>query len=404
MLNIAFLFSLLLLIAVIVEPYSKKLHIPFTSFLVIIGFVVSELLVSFGIDTGLRWHSFVNIILYLFVPIIVFEAAFNINFNALLSNIKTILFLAIPAMIFASAITGLLIFLLIGNNTYFPLTSALLAGVILSATDPVAVIAIFKRLGAPPKLTTLLEGESLFNDATAIVLFTIIIGINLNISHQESISIYFLKFFKSFIGGAITGYLSGYLTQCLFKPITSYFGYTLVGIVSAVFSFYLAEEWLQVSGIVSVLITGVILGQSYRKQITIDHGFASKYLELNAYISNAILFLLIGITITPTMFTSHWLAMIIGIFSAILSRAIVIYGLLPPFIFSTKLETITTADKHVLMWGGLRGAVSIALALSIPTEVIGWNLIQSIIYGVVIFTLFVQAPIIDKLVIKTVTR
>ncbi|MDX2424696.1 MAG: cation:proton antiporter, partial [Cycloclasticus sp.] len=137
------IFSALLLIAMLIEPLAKRLKLPFSSFLVVIGFVGSELIVAMGFDTGLRWDDFVGIILHLLVPIIIFESAFNANFKALYANLATVLYLAIPCMLFAAGVTGYFLFLGIGDQINFPLTSALLAGIILSATDPVAVVAIF---------------------------------------------------------------------------------------------------------------------------------------------------------------------------------------------------------------------------------------------------------------------
>lgn len=398
------IFSLILLFAILLESLSKRINWPMSSMLVLAGFFGSEILVLFGIDTGLRWDDFVAIILHLLVPIIVFESAFNANFKALISNLGTILFLAVPCMFLASLVTGVILFFGIGESLGFPLTSALLTGIILSATDPVAVVDIFKKLGAPERLNALLEGESLFNDATAIVAYSLLISFAVNESQIITSGDVVLFFLKNAIGGAIVGLLIGFLAFLLYKMTANHFGHTLFGLLAAVYAFYLAEHVFHVSGIVSVLVAGLYLGERYRNSESIDQQFAANFWELNAYISNAVLFILVGVTITFSMFTGQWLAMLIGIVAATFARAMVVYGCMPLLTSLPMVEKVDIATKNVMMWGGLRGAVSLALALSIPTDIVGWYTIQSIVYGVVIFTLFVQAPFMEKLVLKVLKK
>jgi Na+:H+ antiporter len=396
------IFAALLLLAMLVEPLSKNLKLPFSSLLVAIGFVGSEMAVALGYDTGLRWDDFVSIILHLLVPIIIFESAFNANTKVTFDNLPTILYLAMPAMIFASAVTGFLLYFGINDSFGFPIISALLAGVILSATDPVAVVAIFKRLGAPERLNALLEGESLFNDVTAIVLFTLLISIATGVSENVTASSASLFFLRSFLGGVISGLGVGFVGKLICRFSSHHSSQTLVGIIAAVFAFYIAEDLLHFSGVVAVLSAGLLLGNSYRSQKNDGNEFATEFWELNSYIANAILFILVGVTITVSMFTGQWYAILIGIGAATVARTLVVYGLLPAFTLIPVFKKVDSKFKNVLMWGGLRGAVSLSLALSIPVEVEGWYTIQSIVYGVVIFTLFIQAPLIDKLVMKTI--
>ena len=394
------IFSVLLLVAILFEPVSKRFNFPFSSLLVLVGFIGSELIVFVGFDTGLRWDDFVAIILHLLVPIIVFESAFNANFKVLWSNMGIVLYLAIPCMFLASIITGLIIFISIGDRVGFPITSPLLAGIILSATDPVAVVDIFKKLGAPARLTALLEGESLFNDATAIVAYTLLLSFALHESGTQTAPSVFVFFVKNALGGLVVGLLIAYGASKLYLLCSNHFGYALFSVLTAIFSFYLAEHVFHVSGIVSVLAGGLYLGEFYRNNRTNKDKFSANLWEFNAYIANAILFILVGVTITFAMFTGQWLAMLIGIVAATVARAVVVYGCLPMVTFIPSIQKIDSASKSVMMWGGLRGAVSLALALSIPTSIEGWYTIQSIVYGVVIFTLFVQAPFMEKLVLK----
>lgn len=395
------LFAVLLLFAMLIEPLAERLKLPFSSFLVVVGFAGSELIVMMGFDTGLRWYDFVDIILHLLVPIIIFESAFNANFKALMGNLPTVLFLAIPAMLVAAGLTGLLIYWGIGGGEQFPLLTALLAGVILSATDPVAVVAIFKKLGAPDRLNALLEGESLFNDVTVIVVYGILVTASLNPTAELTALGASFTFAKSLLGGVLVGLVTAWIGRYLYGWCIGDFAHTVLGIIAAVLSFFVAEHWLHVSGVVAVLSAGLVLGEFCRKNAQSDHQFAPEFWELNAYIANAILFILVGVTITVTMFTSQWLAMLIGIGAATAVRFVVIYGLLPMFTVLPRVEPCDSNYKQVMMWGGLRGAVSLALVLAIPVEIEGWYTVQSIVYAVVIFTLFIQAPFMERLVVKT---
>ena len=397
------IFAVLILVAMLIEPLATKIKLPFSSVLVVLGFVGSELIVFLGFDTGFRWHHFVDIILHLLVPIIVFESAFNANTKALRENISIILFLAIPAMLIASAITGYIIYLGINDSVNFPIITAMLAGVILSATDPVAVVAIFKKLGAPERLTTLLEGESLFNDAAVIVAFTLLVGIALEPDTAVSVSSAVVLFFKSIFGGLIAGGVIALLAVQLYKICRTTFAPAILGLITAIIAFYIAEHLLHASGVVAVLVAGLYLGSRYREHNS-DEAFAEKFWEFSAYIANAILFILVGVTITVSMFTGQWLAMLIAIIAATIARVVVVYALLPAYTLLPKLEKTDANYKKVMLWGGLRGAVSLALALSLPTEIEAWYTVQSIVYGVVLFTLFVQAPFMDKLVQKTLNK
>lgn len=390
----------LLLLAVVVQPLAHRLHLPISAILVILGFAGSELVIAAGADTGLRWQQFNFLILHVFVPILVFESAFNANTRVLIQNLGAILLLAIPFMALAALMTGIILYLGIDHPSGFPWIAALLCGVILSATDPVAVVALFKQLGAPERLTVLLEGESLFNDATAIVLFMLLAQAAV-VGATVSVSAAALGIAQSFFGGTCAGAAAGLLGVGLYRLFSDSVVGALTTIICAYLAFYTAEHLLHASGVVAVLIAGLILGAGHKKHSAGD-GFASNVCKLCAYGSNAMLFVLAGVTVTWQMFSSHWLAMLIGIVGVTATRGLLVYGLLPASLRILPGAPVPSSYKPVLMWGGLRGAVALALALSLPTELNGWYTVQSIVYGVVLFTLFVQAPVMPALVRRTI--
>ena len=373
MISTLMMFMAMLLVAMLVEPLSERLRIPFSALLVLVGFIGSEIIVALGFDTGLRYATFNDLILHLFVPILVFESAFNIHAKSLLQNIVPILILAIPAMLLASLITATIIYYGIGHPQYFPFAAALLAGILLSATDPVAVVALFKKLGAPERLNILLEGESLFNDATAVVMYALVISLALTPSAELSVSEASLVFGKSFLGGVGIGAIIGGIASVAYRTFNHPVQHSVTSIITCLSAFYFSEHLLHVSGIVAILIAALILGESHRKYApgSKDH-LTADFWELSAYISNAILFLLVGVTITWAMFEQQWLAMLIGIAAATVARLVVSYALVPTLSLLPKTAAIPSCYKPVMMWGGLRGAIALALALSIPTEIESW--------------------------------
>ncbi|WP_341502750.1 sodium:proton antiporter [Gallaecimonas sp. GXIMD4217] len=386
--------ALMLLLAMLLEPLARRLRLPFATLLVLVGFIGSELVLLAGFDTGFRWHHFQDWILHALVPVLVFESALNLRLGALKGVWWPVLVLAVPAMLLAAAISGLVLFLGIGHELGFPLLTALITGVMLSATDPVAVVALFKAMGAPERLHTLLEGESLFNDATAVVAFMVLLGLagGGDISILEAI----WRFGYAFGGGILAGAALGLLAWLGVRSLSEQMHLAAGSVILMLLTFHIAEHWLQVSGIVALVVAGLIYGESCRGKG--QERLLTGLWEVAAYLANALVFLLVGVTVTWMMFADRWLAMLIGIAAAILARSLVIYGLLPLANSLPGQQRLPLAQRHVMMWGGLRGAVSLALALALPVTLEGWYTAQSVVYGFALFTLFVQAPLMPLLI------
>jgi len=403
---------LILGLSLIAQPISRYLRMPYASILVILGFLISELIVYFGIDTGLRADNFQAIIFYVFIPVLVFESAYNIDKSELKSNLVVILFLAIIAMILTCLIAAVLLFYGIGHATGFPWLAALITGAILAATDPVAVVAKLKEMNAPKRLGVLLEGESLFNDATAIVLFGLFVSLATAASEVtetlKAASVIFvvndvmLRFTVIFVGGALTGLSVGLLFGFIQKQVKQVL---LTGVMSLVVAYgsYLLAEYFEVSGIMATLLAALsfsMISQKEQAGSGLPPDKSNNYLwDMLSHVANVSVFLVMGAVITLEMFEQRWLAMLIAIFSLLIARAISVYGVLAIFAFFENLK-VPLASQTVMVWGGLRGAVTLALALSLPTSLEYWWTIQSIAFGVVIFSLFVQAPTIQLLVKK----
>jgi len=378
----------LLLLAVVVQPVARRINLPFTATLVIAGFLASELFVAAGFDTGIRAESFHDLIFFVFLPVLIFESAFNTDARLLVRNLFPVLFLAIPLMLLSTLITAALVYAGIAHPAGFPWIAALLTGALLSATDPVAVVALFKQLGVSERLVVLIEGESLFNDATAIVVFGILLSVASNTADSVTIGTASMLLLKVFSGGVLIGGIVGLcilvISRCLQESILK----ALLTVISAYLAFVVAESLLHVSGVIAVLVTGLILGNEPHTDKT---DFTHELWEFNAFTANALVFLLMGVTVTLGMFEERWLAMLIGIISIVLARSFGIFVFVPLLSKLAPIEPIGRPFQVVMIWGGLRGAVTLALALSLPTTLEYWWTIQSIAFGVVLFTLFAQA-------------
>ena len=390
----------LLILALISEPLSRLVRLPFTSVLVIAGFVGSEIIVAFGVDTGLRADNFHDLIFYVFIPVLVFEAAYRIDKQLLFSNLVPVLFLAIIGMFLTTALTAAGIYYGIAHPTGFPWIAALLTGAILAATDPVAVVARLREIHAPKRLGILLEGESLFNDATAIVLYGLFISIAVSMQAEATPAGVVVEFLKVFVGGAVCGLVIGFAAGFLNRINTNVVMTGLLTIAVAYGSYLVAEGLLHVSGVTSTLVAAIAMSSIVNNDSTEEEKVRNDHLwDVTGNIANAIVFILMGVTITVSMFEERWLAMLIAIAAVVVARAVSTYGSLT-LLGKIQKEPVDMRYPTVMVWGGLRGAIALALALSLPVTLDYWWTIQSIAFGVVLFTLFVQAPTVRLLVKK----
>ncbi|MFC3192849.1 cation:proton antiporter [Marinicella sediminis] len=403
-------FSLVILIAasLLAEPLSRLIRLPFVAILIVIGFIGSEWVVWLGYDTGIRAANFSELVFYVFLPVIIFESAYRIDQQSLKQNLWPILMLAMPIMLISAGLAAVFIFLGVGHATGFPIYTALVAGALLVATDPMAVVSHLKRIKAPAKVTTLIEGESLFNDAIAVVLFTTLLSLAMAVQQDSSSGIdpvaQVINFLKLFFGGLLFGFLVGCLGAFFSYVIQTRILENVLLVSVAYGSFLIAEDYLGVSGMMAVLAAGLMMNRAHQRFIPAeDRTFVHYWWEVLSFFANAMIFILLGVTITTSMFTERWLAMLIAIGSVLLVRLLAIYVLLPLFCpGSTQRTDLNT--RHVLFWGGTRGAVTVALALSLPIELSSWWTIQAMAFGVVLFTLFVQAPTVPLLLRKINTN
>lgn len=371
----------LLLIATLVAIVFRRLRAPYTVGLVLVGAILALL----G-ETG-RLQITPELILGLLVPPLLFEAAFHLDFDDLRQNLPTILVLAIPGVV----VTTLLVAAVVAWGTSLSLPMAILFGALVAATDPVAVIALFRRMGVPHRLQVLLEGESLFNDGTAVVVFGLAVAAAA--SGEFSLLAGIADFIVVAGGGVILGILLGTLTSNVIGRIDDHLIETALTFILAYGAYLLAEEF-HMSGVLAVVSAGLLSGNlGPRAMSPTTRIVVFNFWQFAAFLANSFVFLLIGLEVELPLLIENWAAILVAIGAVLLARAIVIYG-------TTRLNRgLPFRWQHIIFWGGLRGAISLALALSIPFTLIdGRSQLQAMAFGVVLFTLVVQGLSMQPLV------
>ncbi len=393
-------FFVLLLLAALMEPIANQHKIPVSVVLVLLGFIGSEITTGvFGIDTGIRWDNFQLIIFHIFIPIIIFSAALKLNIQSIWQNAIPIFFIAFPFMWISTAITATILYFGIGHATGFPWMVALLTGALLAATAPSAIISVLKRQPVPEKLLILLDGEGLFNDVGAIILFMLLISLTLagsdNIDPQTIASNFGIALFGGVLVGLISGALAGLFLKLLPDPHLK----TLITLLSAYGVYIIADDFLHVSAVIAVLTAGLVIRQT-GEWFNVSSDFTDRFWGFAEHITDSLIFLLAGVTITLSMFSNQWKAMLIGIVAVLIARGTLFFMLMPLLGLFSRACKMPLKHQAVLTWGGVRGTVTLALALSLPLELDAWYTVQSIAYGVVIFALFIQTTTMGALIRK----
>lgn len=388
----------LLLIASAVLAVTKHIRLPFTVALVVVGVGLSVLADAFpGVLPGIAEIQISpELVLYVFLPTLVFESAYNLDVRQLRHNLGPVLLLAVPGLLLSTFIIGAVV----GLATPIPIVPALLLGAILSATDPVAVVALFKRLGAPERLTMLVEGESLFNDATSLVLAKILLGVMLaGALSAGTIASGALDFVVVFFGGLLVGWALGAATGYLLGRVESdsLIEITLTTVV-AYMSFLVAEEAFHVSGVMATIAAGLTVGGWGRMKVSPGvRTYLEHFWEYIAYVANALIFLMVGLRVELSALWEASGLLVWVVVAMLVSRAVVVYGLTPLVKRLPSGDPVDRRYQTVMYWGGLRGAIALAIVLSLPEFEYRESFI-ALTMGAVLFTLLVQATTIEPLV------
>ena len=392
---------ILLLLAAATLAASRRIHLPFTILLVLVGIAITQLTPWLPE----AWHRLLDLqvspdlILYVFLPSLIFESALHLDARQLRDDLAPVLGLAIPGLLISTVVIAVLVAAL----TQVPFAAALLLGAILSATDPVAVIALFHQLGAPHRLTVLVEGESLLNDATALVAAKILLGVaTAGYFSAQMLASGVFDFVTVFLGGILVGWLLAIATGFILGAVHDEPAIEISLLTAlAYLSFLIGEEVFHVSGVMATVAAGLTIGNWGRAKISpaisvyIEH-----FWEYVAFVANALIFLLVGLTVDVAALVAHGDVLLVAVVAMTLSRALVIYTLVPLLGRLPRAAAVDRTYQTVMFWGGLRGAVALAVVLSLGD--FEWsNAFTAVVMGAVLFTLVVQgltmAPLMHRL-------
>lgn len=384
--------SILLSIAVLVSLFTRRLHIPLTVVLAAGGMLVTELGADLAIGQLIAGEGFENLVLNLFLPVLIFEAALMLSTREFMRNLVPITALATVALAISAAVVGLSMNLAMGLS----LAVALLFGVIISATDPVAVVTVFREVGVSHRLLTLVEGESMLNDGVAIVLSQILIVAALggSLSVGEGL----VDFVGVFAGGVFIGGVIG-VVAVLLLPLLGRLPAAALSIAVAYGSYVLADTVLGFSGVMATVATGVVVGSMTESRANREvREILHELWDALAFVANALLFLFIGLVLDFSLIGDNLGTIAIATLAVLVARPLAVVPLVWMLERLHVIPRVGARSSAVLVWGGLRGGVALALALALPADVPNHETIVAATGGVVLATLLVNATTIKALV------
>jgi CPA1 family monovalent cation:H+ antiporter len=404
---------LLLGLACLLLPLATRLSLPYSVFLALLGMAVggiASLQPDWGLPlpiadflSGVRHFGLTGeVLLYIFLPSLLFAAGLSVDVRRLMDDVAPVLIMAILAVIVCTMVVGLAL------NVVFavPLAVAALLGAVIATTDPAAVIAIFRDIGVPRRLQILVEGESLFNDAAAIALFTLLLGV---LAGQATGSLTEIAYNMAtdFLGGLLCGYLAARAVCVLLRFVNEYPVAEVTLTLCLAYGVYImGDTYLGVSGVVATVTAALVVGTIGR-----THMSAEGWSRLQAlwhqieFLASTLIFVLAA-TLIPKLLAdvqpADFAMLSVVVVAALVARAAVLYLLLPLLSAARLAQHVSPAHTAVILWGGLRGAVTLAMALAvlenphIPTE--DAHQVAVLATAFVLFTLFVNAPTLRPLI------
>jgi CPA1 family monovalent cation:H+ antiporter len=399
---------------------ATRLRLPYTVLLAALGCALGVLLSLSGMIIDSLPGSFLrdflhelraipitaDILLWVFLPILLFDTATKLDGRELLDDIGPILILAVVAVLMTTAAGGLAIW----GVSSLSLTACLLVAAIIATTDPSAVTAVFREVGARRRLVLLVEGESLLNDAAAIALFTTLLGVITAAAGTGELVLareVLVELTVDFLGGAVVGAALGRVAAVLVSRIDQGGpAEVTLSVALAYLSYALGEHYLDVSGVVAVVAAGLVFGTIGRMRVgTKEWQSVSVIWTQLGFWASSLVFVLASMLVPETVRAARpadlllLAALLVGALSA---RALCLWGVLPIVRMLLRQRPISSRFKLVILWGGVRGAVTLALALAVaqdpqvPPEI--RHLVSVLATGFVLFTLLVQATTLQPLI------
>ena len=412
-----------LIIASLIHHAAKKIHMPYTILLFVTGILLVPIFHLLWIGELANLQLTPELLFFVFLPVLLFEAGYNIKYQQLSRNYVTIRWLAIVWLLLSTTIIWFGGTFLLGLIWFeVPLAVMLLFGIIISSTDPVAVLAIFKHLGVPKRLALIMEGESLFNDGISVAVFLIMIEIlRTQVFTGTTLSSGLLTFVIMIIWGIALGTLLGILFSYVIKHIKNNEPVEItLTMVLAHLAFLVAEYIshhveifnydIKVSGVIATAYAAIIMGNYGKTKISPKvEAYMDKFWTFFAFVTNSFVFLMMGmmlheITIPPAQII---VPALIGIFIVLVARAISIYGSVNLLNMLKAQRHIPRKRQHILFWWSLRGALWLMLVLLIPDSLTLANrpfeysikeFILAMTVSAIMFSLIIQGLTIKKII------
>ena len=395
-------FSGFLILAAAVYRFTQSLKIPGVTIMMLLGavsvvipFVNNELdeIYAFTVD------KLPELILLVFLPILIFESGRKLRLREIRSEIVPIAFFAVVGVIVTIFIVAIGISAVLHTN----FMDGILFGSIVASTDAVAVAIIFKRFTIPQKLNLIIEGESLFNDATSLVSFNLIVGIMFS-NETFSLAGTSISFLWSMIGAVVLGSALGYVGG---KILNRWKGDEHVNftfsVALAIGGFLIADYYLHISGVVTTLFTALLLVRTHKDMFTEVRAAFHKYWDYAGFMTNSFLFFLIGIPLVYEFQTFYGIPLLAIILAPIaivmISRAITVYG--GCAILRLAKIRIPRQWQNILTLGGLRGGIAVAMVLSLPEDYEFKSLFIASVISVVVINLIVLPVVLDSYLKRT---
>ncbi|HVT11258.1 MAG TPA: sodium:proton antiporter [Fimbriimonadaceae bacterium] len=372
--------EILLLVAAVVSMIARRFRLPYTVGLVFAGIIMAAF-------PAARVELTKDLIFTAFLPPLIFEAALQMKWKELKREMPVTLTLATIGVLLSAALIACGIHYGLGLDW----SSSILVAVLISATDPVAVVAMFRDLGIRGRLGMLMESESLFNDGTAAVLFVIALA---SATGQAPTAIGVVgSFLKIALGGIVGGALVGGAALLLVGRTKDHLLEITFTTIAAYASFLLAEHF-QASGVLATLTAGMLVGNvgvlSERGEEAVE-----TFWEYIGFVANSLIFLLIGLSLDFRELSVVWLPALLLVGLMMGGRALAVYACCAAFLKSRF--RVSFREQHVLFWGGLRGALALALVLGLPERFPNREYILNIVFAVVAFSVVVQGLTIAPL-------
>ncbi len=387
------LFTALLLASVALCPVAARLRLPLGAVAVAVGFGAARALDALGVNTDLSWQHFSDLILGLLVPVLLFDAALNLSLEGLRDRIGPLLWLGVPGYLVTTAVLGVVLHVLPAPGSLPAWTAAALAAGLVAALDADAAGPTVGRFAPGSGLQAMLEGEALLTQVLAILLFATVLQFSEASPEPPAPAQAIVASATALGGGLAAGAMTGLIGLGLMFTFRGARPCAVIALATFVFTYALAVEFLHVSLAAALVVAGFILGAGNRRLCHED--FMQELGAFGGFLARAFLFLLVGLTLDPMLLAGHWRPALLTLGTALAARAVAVFALLP---LCAHTREWTPAGRAIAFWGGQRGAMNLALALALPPALGAQPVIQAVVYALVGFSLWIQAPTLEPLV------